>query len=347
MKESLNPDAVHSWLSALWPKNQYQNVIAGINDDDCAVLDISGNKLVITTDYLNANPISKQLGIATNRDLGKLLVAANLSDLLGTGAKPIAFLASIMMHKESKLEDFNELMLGIKSELEKYNVPLVGGDTKLGPSDTLCGTAIGICNDPGNLFIKNHAEVGVKIWLSGEVGSVGAAVNGLSIEIMSDEWMDWARNILVSPELPYHKSVNLSKLNLGKGGTDISDGLGENLYDLCESSSVGAKIFADKIPINSKVKEFANILNIPAWYFAFSIGGDFQFLVTTDANAEKTLKELEFIEIGTIEKNTDIIIYDKAEPYTLPRLGHSDYKIKSFSQEVKNMVNTLKNTFNK
>ena len=347
MKESLNPDAVHSWLSTLWPKNQYQNVIAGINDDDCAILDIAGSKLVITTDYLNANPISKQLGIATNRDLGKLLVAANLSDLLGTGARPIAFLASIMMQKESELEDFNELMLGIESELGKYNIPLVGGDTKLGPSNAFCGTAIGICNNPGNLFIKNHAEAGDKIWLSGEVGSVGAAVNGLSTKIMSSEWMDWAKNILVSPELPYHKSINLSKLNLGKGGTDISDGLGENLYDLCESSNVGAKIFADKIPINPRVKELATILDIPAWYFAFSIGGDFQFLVTTDVNVEKTLQKLGFVEIGTIEKTTEMIIHDEAESYILPRLGHSDYKLKSFSQEVKNMVNTLKNTFNK
>ncbi|GAB4017845.1 thiamine-phosphate kinase [Spirosoma migulaei] len=347
MEELLNPDGVHTWLSALWPKQLYPNLIAGINDDDCAIIKVGNQEIIITTDYLNANPIAKQLGIATNRDLGRLLVGANLSDLLGTGAEPVAFLASIMMRKGTKLEDFKELIDGIKYQLDLYGIPLVGGDTKLGSNDVLCGTAIGICIKPNKLFIKNGAKKGDKIWLSGEVGNVGAAVNGLSTRKMSNDWIDWAKNILVSPDLPFDKSMQLSRSGFGKGGTDISDGLGENLYDLCESSNVGAIIYAEKIPVNDKVKELASILSIPPWFFSFSLGGDFQFIVTANLEHSYFLEKLGFFEIGEIKEANNILMCEEGSFFQLPRIGHTDFNLDTFSLEVQYMLMELKRAFGK
>ncbi|OON70291.1 hypothetical protein B0919_06050 [Hymenobacter sp. CRA2] len=310
------------------------------------MLQIGDSKIVITTDYLNANPISKQLGFATYWDMGRLLVAANISDLLGSGALPVGFVASIMMEKSSSDEDFRSLMDGVKYELNNHNTPLIGGDTKLGKSNAFCGTAIGIEQLGGKLFIKNAAKPDQIIWVSGLIGNAGAAVHGLSAKVMDDNWNQWARNTLTIPSLPFHKSIALAKQALGKAGTDISDGLGENLYDLCETSSIGATIYAEKIPIDDHVVQLANQFNIPPWFYAFSIGGDFQFIVTTNEEDREIVGHLGFHEIGITTTSKDLVISSNNNVSSLPRLGHTDFNTEGFAVEVQMMLKTLKVSLN-
>src|SRR6266540_2926574 len=93
----LDPDDVPAWLAKLWSANSDSGVIAGVNQDDCAVLSFGDELLVATIDFLNANPIALQLGIGDLYDLGRLLIASNLSDLCGTGAIPKALLTAITM----------------------------------------------------------------------------------------------------------------------------------------------------------------------------------------------------------------------------------------------------------
>src|SRR5438045_1458543 len=94
------PDEMPNWIASFWNHRHYKNVLAGINDDDCAIIKIEKEELVISVDYLNANPIAIEFKLGNYQDLGKLLIAANLSDLCGTGAKPIAFLTCVMLKKE-------------------------------------------------------------------------------------------------------------------------------------------------------------------------------------------------------------------------------------------------------
>ena len=110
MSNYLNPDLMPSWLSNLFNTENHENILTNINDDDCAVMKFGDRYLVITTDFLNANPISVELGIASNYDLGRLLVLSNLSDLCGSGAKPFAMLTGITMKKYESENNFKELI---------------------------------------------------------------------------------------------------------------------------------------------------------------------------------------------------------------------------------------------
>jgi thiamine monophosphate kinase len=140
--KNFDPDEMPKWISAFWKKKKYKNVVAGINDDDCAVVKVGSERIVVSVDYLNANPIALELGIGSFKDLGRLLVAANVADLCGTGAKPIGFLTSIMLNKETANQiQFIQFMQGVKKELLKHGIPLIGGDTKLGNSNSFCGVA--------------------------------------------------------------------------------------------------------------------------------------------------------------------------------------------------------------
>src|SRR6185437_12425743 len=131
MSKPLDPDSMPAWLAALWPKKDRDPaIIAGIDDDDCAIVRLTNNLLVITVDYLNARPIAVQLGLADLSDLGRLVVAITMSDLCGSGAAPTALLTGITMERTATEQDFQLLMRGVRKEADRWGVPVVGGDTK-------------------------------------------------------------------------------------------------------------------------------------------------------------------------------------------------------------------------
>jgi thiamine-monophosphate kinase len=333
-------DDMPKWLSTFNASNSFpSNVIAGINDDDCAIIQTGSEQIIITTDYLNASPIALEFGIGGYWDLGRILVASNLSDLCGTGALPIAFLTSIMLNKDTASEsNFKDLMSGVKHELDKYNIPLVGGDTKLGKADNFCGIAVGVKRKNSKLIIKNAATAGDYIWVSGNLGGVAAAIEGLNLKKMSSQWNEWAKKKIIDPQLPMEKSESIALSMLGKGGTDISDGLGANLWNLCEASNVGAIIYAESIPMDKQVVEIAHVTNYLPWMYSLTIGGDFQFLFTSDPQHEAALTDMGFIKIGLIIEEHDAFIEFKQNKIKMPKIGHRDIRKQSFSEEVGKLI---------
>jgi len=341
MNKKLDPDGIHNWLFKSSNYKLYKYVINGIDEDDCAVLKVDKGEIIVTTDFLNSNPIVKELGIGSNYDLGRLLVAANVSDLCGTGANPIGFLSSLMFEKGTLEKDFKEFVRGILFELKKHNIPLVGGDTKLGKTNVFCGIALGISSPRQKVFTKNNAKVGDLIWVSDKIGSVAASITGLSKfrNSMTDKWNNWAVKTLCVPNLPVKKSKLIADMRIGKGGTDLSDGLCKNLWDLCEKSNVGAIIDANLIPLHYNTKRVAKALNISPWIFALNIGGDFQFIVTSNRKDKMKFENLGLIQIGEIINGTKKLLkIDDNKIVSLPELGHTDFKITNFADEVDKLL---------
>lgn len=337
-----DPDNMHDWTSIFWNRAQYDNVLAGVNDDDCAVLKVKQENIIISVDYLNANPIAIELGVGTFRDLGKLVVAANLSDLCGTGATPIGFLVSIMLKKQTaSKKNFVNFMSGVKEELLKHKIPLVGGDTKLGNADVFCGVAIGKREKGTRLFLKNAAVAGDKIWVSGNIGSVAASIDFLRSKRQNRLLKKWSQERITNPDLPLEKSRKLSKIKGINAGTDLSDGLGADLFSLCKASKVGAIIDVDKIPISKEVKLIADSNGVESWNYAFTIGGDFQFIVTARKGVE--LSKFGMTYIGDIQSNKTLYIRKEGVLRPFPKMGHRDVNIKSFGNEVASLLKNINN----
>lgn len=344
LNRSIDPDNIPKWLEEKWSRNNYTNIIAGINDDDCAIIKFcKSESLVITTDFLNANPISVELEICDTKDLGRLLVASSMSDICGTGAKPIAFLLGVTMAKNDTEEELINFFEGVKTELDKLCIPLVGGDTKLGKSRAFIGTAIGSANNERKLFQKNSAEPDDIIWVSGNLGGISAAVYGVTSSILSNKLLEVAYSLILKSEVPLKKSELVATSKIGNGGTDISDGLGSDLHNLLDCSDVGAEIFAEKIPYNYFVWEVAQITNVKPWLFSFIIGGDFQFIVTTKPKHRSLMVNFGFTEIGRIvrDKEKSLILNNKR--IKLPDFGHRDGRKQNFKDEVSDLLNNLNN----
>lgn len=334
----LDPDDTPNWTAALW-QTLPPWVLAGVNQDDCAVLNLTDSLIVITTDFVNANPILSQIEIGGLWDIGRLAVAANLSDLCGSGAEPRALLIGVMLPRNSMAADFEQVMLGVQYEAARWGIPVVGGDTKLGRHTTIFGVAIGSAQSSQNLFLQNRAIPGDVIWVSGFIGSCTAAVLGLNRNDMSDDWLLWAKSTILQPNLPVSQSRLLSQSLRGRGGTDISDGLGADLANLCRASGVGAIINAGTIPIEESATQIAEKMGVPPWALAFGIGGDFQFVVTTSPENPSEIESLGFVRIGEITEDPRLLLsFPGGRLAPLPIGGHRDAKPLSFTEEARALV---------
>lgn len=340
IKGQLDPDAVPDWLSTLWPPaGRDPRIVAGVNEDDCAVMRWGEEYVVLTVDFLNSRPIAIQLGLGGLAEVGRLLVAANLADLCGTGAEPRALLIGATLERSASEEDFRNLMQGVHAEATRWGVPVVGGDTKLGADRALLAVALGSAQDLECLFLKSGGKAGDLLWCSGALGACNAAVLGLTHQKMPEEWQQWAKDSILIPNLPLAKSRAVSRARLGHAGIDISDGLGADLKRLCDASHVGAVVEAQRIPVEGSARDVAALMGIEPWALAFGCGGDFQFLVSTSREAMTAVEDLGFSLIGELTEAPEIRLrLSDGADVPLPESGHRDARNASFTDEILELV---------
>jgi thiamin-phosphate kinase len=335
----LDPDEKVSWLSATigTALNPPYSLIAGIGDDDCAVVDLGGRSILIaTSDYVNANPIILTLGIGSYFEVGQYLINSNLADLCGSGAEPVAVLTSIMWDKTHPEDEFEQLMLGAKTAATAARVAIVGGDTKLSSRAAYCAVGIGTAKTRSHLFLKGRAQARDGVWVSGNIGSCAAAVYGWERQSSDHEWREWARGAMASPTLPLALAREASALAMDAGGTDLSDGLGSDLASLCDVSKVGVEITADAIPVDPHVAVLSMQLGVPSYAFAFTVGGDLQFLLCASERYSILLENLGLRRIGTVHADPAYrkLVGVKGALTDLPAAGHRDVRAMTFRDEV-------------
>lgn len=133
--------------------------------DDCAVLEVGGEKLVLTHDTMVEGV--HFLPGSDLEDLGWKLVATNVSDLAAKGARPLYALLSYQLGGDDLA-----FLRGLQSALQHYgDAALLGGDTvsAAGPKTvglTLIGRATHV-----PVPSRAGARPGDGVWITGPVGA--------------------------------------------------------------------------------------------------------------------------------------------------------------------------------
>jgi thiamine-monophosphate kinase len=84
---------------------------------------------------------------------------------------------------------------------------------------------------------------------------------------------------------------------------DISDGLLIDLSRICDESKVGARIYAENIPVSSELHKAASRLNISPMKLALSGGEDYELLFTAPPN-----KKIKAKYIGEIVESKRVLV---------------------------------------
>lgn len=249
--------------------------------DDAAVLGWPlGHELVATHDML-AEGVHFTPGCPP-ADIGWKLAAVNLSDLAAMGARPVGVLMGAGIGAGRDAAWAAGLVRGLAQALDKFGVPLLGGDTiRSGPTSVLALTALGSV-PPGAALGRMGASVGDTLWVSGTIGDAGLGLRIAQGEAFGPEdgWL-LKRYRRPVPRL----ALGLALRGVASAAMDVSDGLLIDAARLAAASGLGVEIESAAIPLS----DGARASRVPVSELA-GLGDDYELLFAAPAGVGSAVR---------------------------------------------------------
>ena len=252
-----------------------KRAVLGVGDD-CALWQIQpGMQLAVSTDMLVEG--RHFLSTVPPKRLGHKALAVNLSDLAASGAKPVAFTLALAMPRidEAWLQGFSAGLLALA---DQHTCELVGGDTTQGPL-TICITVMGEV-PPGDALLRQGAQVGDDIYISGSVGDARLALEVMRGQLsLSASDFESCRQRMEQPQPRI--ALGLALRGVANACIDVSDGLAGDLGHVLKASQVGAVLTTDWVQDSAAISvamqslPFARRLDM-----ALAGGDDYELLFT-------------------------------------------------------------------
>lgn len=215
----------------------------GLADDAAVLAPPLGRHLVITHDMLAAGV--HYLAGDPPSDIAWKLLAVNLSDLAAMGAAPAGVLLGLGLNGAETDDWLEAFAAGLGRALDRWDVPLLGGDTVAGlATQTLGLTALGHV-EPGAALSRSGAAAGDDLWVSGTIGDAGL---GLAIALghAPPDKALLARYRRPEPRLALGRALP----GLASACMDVSDGLLIDADRLAAASGVAARIDLAALPLS-------------------------------------------------------------------------------------------------
>jgi len=283
--------------------------------DDAALIDIGGDKLLIVTTDLLVQNTHFRMEINEPYLLGWKSVAVNLSDIAAMGGSPTYAFVSIGLPNVdvSVVEGIYEGMYDVSSV---FGSVIAGGDTVGSDAGIVINvTQLGIVES--DLAAKRDAaEPGDTIIVTNTLGDSRAGLELLlklglpEARRVGDYLVE--RHLKPEPRLPEARAaVETRKVH---AMMDLSDGLSSDIQKLCDASKVGAKIYADKLPMSEDLHIAAARLDADPVALAASGGEDYELLITcAPKDADAIIKSIETTDstakvIGEIVDRENVVL---------------------------------------
>lgn len=281
-----------------------KDLVAGAGKDDCAILEIGDEYLVVTTDMLHRKTDFPARMSAWQ--IGWMSAAVNFSDIAAMGAEPIGLVASVGYPPDMSYDEAAGISQGMRDCASFCGTSVIGGDVDIHDELTITGTAFGKSGG-AQLLHRRGAKEGDLVCVTGTLGGAGAALQALLDDIDVDSEFLKA---LFEPVPRIFEGRILAKSGCVTSAMDTSDGLAMSLYDLAEASNVGFEINESSLPIDERVKQVASNSS-DALELALYSGGDFELLFTVNPKEAKSLHGESYLtvvgEVVGYEKGVSLI----------------------------------------
>ncbi|MBN1458406.1 MAG: thiamine-phosphate kinase [Armatimonadetes bacterium] len=282
----LGENAVVSRFRALASGTLGADVLVGPGDD-AAVIAVSEERLLLLACDMMVEGTHFRWEWAKPRQVGWKAMVQNISDIAAMGGEPAAAVASIASPGDLPEEDAAALADGLVSAASRYGLSLVGGDLVGSPGPVVIDVAITGWVERDHLLLRRGASPGDALLVT---GALGASAAGLAAR---EHGLTEADSSLLSEALsahhePYPRLAEARAIASTKRATammDLSDGLAEDLSRLCQSSGVGARVRAERVPIHRACSFVASRLGINDLQLSLTGGEDYQLLFTCPREA--------------------------------------------------------------
>ena len=269
-----------------------------------------GHQLVVTTDF-SLEGVHFQRKWHPPESVGHRCLARGLSDIAAMGGEPMAAFLSLALPANLPQRWVDGFLRGFLGLAKKYRVPLAGGDTAQSPSGVLADIVVVGSAPKGTAVLRSGARPGDSLYVTGELG--GSA-------LLLDRLLRGSLKRVQPRRYPAHffpkprvaAGLALRERKLAAAMIDLSDGLSTDLRHLCDESGVGARIFAEKLPVAGGP---ANLR------FALHGGEDYELLFAARGKVPARIAGVSVTYIGEITRGRKIVLVEGGKERGLPARG--------------------------
>lgn len=264
--------------------------------DDAAVLPHRvGHDIVVTKDAI-VESVHFPEGEAPDL-VARKLVRVNLSDLAAKGAEPFAAFLAVSWPTHFTTRDRERFVLGLASDLEAFNVDLLGGDTTSTPGPFTCSlTAMGWV-PAGRMIRRGGARPGDRVLVSGAIGDATLGLAAVRGEIADPDGRLVHRYRFPEPRLDLRATLRRH----ATAAADVSDGLIADARHIAEASGVGLMLDLDQLPLSGAVATWLERQeDVAAALLRLASGGDDYEIVCTMPSG--TTRPRGFTVIGEVRE---------------------------------------------
>ena len=238
--------------------------IALRDQNDAATVQLTGNKLVFTTDSYVVDPIFFPGG-----NIGDLAINGTVNDLAMCGAAPLAISVGLILEEGLAKNDLQRILSSMKQAADCAEVRIVTGDTKVvprGKADKIFINTSGIgFFRHGIELLGSNARSGDKILINGTIGDHGMAIlasrEGLDLETTIESDCA-ALNGLVDQLLGFFGD----KIHVLRDPT--RGGVATTLKEIALQSGTNILLREEDLPILEPVRGICSILGLDPLFVA-------------------------------------------------------------------------------
>jgi thiamine-monophosphate kinase len=276
------------------------DVVVGIGDD-VAVLRTSGPDYLLATCDSQVENVHFVRESITAFQLGRRVVAINVSDIAAMGGTPTWALVSLALPSDLRVGFVDELYLGMREQILEAGAAVVGGNISKIQGNMVIDVFL-LGRVPADKFVlRSGAREGDMIMVTNTLGDSRAGLELLRHPALkvSKSSRDHVETKHLTPQPRLLEGRILAGSGHVHAMADISDGLVSDLRHICRASHAGAEIWVDRLPIGPESREVAYAAGLDALHWAMGGGEDYELLFTVApafaANVQRAIEN----ETGT------------------------------------------------
>jgi thiamine-monophosphate kinase len=265
--------------------------------DDCAVLP---GQMLVTADTLVEHTHFVVPGI-TFGDLGWKSLAVNLSDIAAMCGRPRFAIVNLTLPATVSELSIEQLFKGMIECARAYRCRIVGGDLTRGDTIVISITLLGEAHEQG-VALRTGAKPGDIVVCSGDFGASAAGLWAMKAARTAEFAHAAQKHFRPLPRLC--ESWSLIRATGGRMALmDASDGLADALVQIAESSGVGMRVDASRVPAHDDTRTAAKAANVDVMDWILYGGEDYELVGTIAPEHWKQLQQSPhnaFTQIGTV-----------------------------------------------
>jgi thiamine-monophosphate kinase len=247
-------------------------VVLGIGDD-CAVLAPSALPQIASVDAA-VEGVHFSRPFMREQEIGYRALMAAASDIAAMGGAARAALCALALPAALSDAALDALLLGLAEAADELGFPIVGGNLARASELSLATTVLGECREKP--VTRHGARAGDGVFVTGSVGGAALGLAALRRDASRPPRHAAAIARFLRPRARLDLAGELARL--ASSAIDVSDGLAQDLGQLCRASGVGARLELAHVPRLPDFEALARELGQDADALLLGGGEDYELL---------------------------------------------------------------------